>query len=150
MRASFKNRFGAEALFKEDDKEVQDKSKALYEDSIDAILARAEVLLRLWASVQTVQPWTGDHVALITGHPGKQHRCCSAHRYPVGFPLKCQATLRPQVVDERAGKNEGADELLSAFNVATFKSAEDDKAFWNRLIPVDAQGRDSAKKDVRN
>ena len=36
-------RFGAEALFKEDDKTVEDKSKALYEDSIDAILARAEV-----------------------------------------------------------------------------------------------------------
>lgn len=36
-------RFGAEALFKEDDQTVEDKSKALYEDSIDAILARAEV-----------------------------------------------------------------------------------------------------------
>ena len=50
-----------------------------------------------------------------------------------------------QVVDEGAGKNEGADELLSAFNVATFKSAEDDKAFWNRLIPVDAQTKDEKK-----
>lgn len=49
-----------------------------------------------------------------------------------------------QVVDEGAGKNEGADELLSAFNVATFKSAEDDKAFWNRLIPADTRP-DSAK-----
>ena len=27
-------------------------------------------------------------------------------------------------------------ELLSAFNVATFKQDEDDAAFWNRLIPV--------------
>jgi hypothetical protein len=36
-------RFGAEALFKEDDQTVEDKSKALYEDSIDAIRARAEV-----------------------------------------------------------------------------------------------------------
>lgn len=36
-------RFGAEALFKENESEVADKSKALYEDSIDAILARAEV-----------------------------------------------------------------------------------------------------------
>ena len=29
------------------------------------------------------------------------------------------------------------DELLSSFNVASFKSDEDDQAFWNRLIPVD-------------
>ena len=42
MGVSFR-RFGAEALFKEDDQTVEDKSKALYEDSIDAILARAEV-----------------------------------------------------------------------------------------------------------
>lgn len=46
------------------------------------------------------------------------------------------------------GKNEGADELLSAFNVATFKSAEDDKAFWNRLIPVDTRDTESGKKQV--
>lgn len=52
-----------------------------------------------------------------------------------------------QVVDEGAGKNEGADELLSAFNVATFKSAEDDKAFWNRLIPADT--RTDTDKKVR-
>jgi hypothetical protein len=54
-----------------------------------------------------------------------------------------------QVVDEGMGKNEGADELLSAFNVATFKSAEDDKAFWNRLIPVDVQNSETGKKQVR-
>jgi hypothetical protein len=47
------------------------------------------------------------------------------------------------------GKNEGADELLSAFNVATFKSAEDDKAFWNRLIPVDVQNTETGKQQVR-
>jgi hypothetical protein len=47
------------------------------------------------------------------------------------------------------GKNEGADELLSAFNVATFKSAEDDKAFWNRLIPVDVQNTENGKQQVR-
>ena len=34
---------------------------------------------------------------------------------------------------------QGADQLLSAFNVATFKNQEDDKAFWNRLIPVTEQ-----------
>jgi hypothetical protein len=47
------------------------------------------------------------------------------------------------------GKNEGADELLSAFNVATFKSAEDDKAFWNRLIPVDVQNTETGKQQVQ-
>ena len=47
------------------------------------------------------------------------------------------------------GKNEGADELLSAFNVASFKSAEDDKAFWNRLIPVDVQNTETGKQQVR-
>lgn len=51
-----------------------------------------------------------------------------------------------QVVEEGAGKNEGADELLSAFNVATFKSAEDDKAFWNRLIPVDVRDAENEKQ----
>ena len=54
-----------------------------------------------------------------------------------------------QVVDEGMGKNEGADELLSAFNVATFKSAEDDKAFWNRLIPAGERTADE-KKTVRS
>jgi len=37
---------------------------------------------------------------------------------------------------------QGADQLLSAFNVATFKNQEDDKAFWNRLIPVTEQPPD--------
>ena len=37
---------------------------------------------------------------------------------------------------------QGADQLLSAFNVATFKNQEDDKAFWNRLIPVTEQPLD--------
>jgi len=53
------------------------------------------------------------------------------------------------VVDEGMGKNEGADELLSAFNVATFKSAEDDKAFWNRLIPVDSREEEKKAKQVK-
>ena len=45
---------------------------------------------------------------------------------------------------------QGADELLSAFNVATFKNAEDDKAFWNRLIPVSVEAPDEAEiKEVR-
>ena len=41
------------------------------------------------------------------------------------------------VQDTKAEMNERNDELLSSFNVATFKSDEDDQAFWNRLIPVD-------------
>lgn len=40
-----------------------------------------------------------------------------------------------QVVHDSDQNKEG-DELLSAFNVATFKADEDDAAFWNRLIPV--------------
>ena len=45
---------------------------------------------------------------------------------------------------------QGANELLSAFNVATFKSEEDDKAFWNRLIPVSEQAPDADEiKQVR-
>ena len=37
-------RFGAEQLFKEDDQQVKEKSKALYEEDIDAILNRAEIV----------------------------------------------------------------------------------------------------------
>ena len=33
-------------------------------------------------------------------------------------------------------------ELLSSFNVATFKADEDDTAFWNRLIPVQERAKD--------
>ena len=62
----------------------EEKKKQLYEEGIDAILARAEV-----------------------------------------------------VQDTKAELTERNDELLSSFNVATFKSDEDDQAFWNRLIPVD-------------
>lgn len=40
-----------------------------------------------------------------------------------------------QVVHDGDKPTEG-DELLSSFNVATFKQDEDDAAFWNRLIPV--------------
>ena len=50
---------------------------------------------------------------------------------------------RAEVVDSRAcmqqegeGEEAGAGELLSSFNVATFKNVEDDAAFWNRLIPT--------------
>lgn len=62
----------------------EEKKKQLYEEGIDAILARAEV-----------------------------------------------------VQDTKAEMAERNDELLSSFNVASFKSDEDDQAFWNRLIPVD-------------
>ena len=41
-----------------------------------------------------------------------------------------------QVVQDTKGQvDQRNDELLSSFNVATFKSDEDDAAFWNRLIP---------------
>ena len=42
-----------------------------------------------------------------------------------------------QVVNETdATHADAGGELLNAFNVATFKSEEDDAAFWNRLIPT--------------
>lgn len=46
------------------------------------------------------------------------------------------------VQDTKAEMAERNDELLSSFNVATFKSDEDDQAFWNRLIPVDQRAKD--------
>ncbi|KAK9824197.1 hypothetical protein WJX72_008454 [[Myrmecia] bisecta] len=82
-------RFGAEELFKEDENVKQEKTKQLYEEGIDAILARAEV-----------------------------------------------------VQDTKA--HEAGGELLSSFNVATFKNEEDDTAFWNRLIPVDERAAEDA------
>ena len=73
------------ALLSQENEAVQEeKKKQLYEEGIDAILARAEV-----------------------------------------------------VQDTKAEMAERNDELLSSFNVASFKSDEDDQAFWNRLIPVD-------------
>ena len=39
------------------------------------------------------------------------------------------------VQDTKGQVDQRNDELLSSFNVATFKSDEDDAAFWNRLIP---------------
>ena len=53
--------------------------------------------------------------------------------------------LLRQVVTEADGA--GADvggELLNAFNVKTFANEEDDAAFWNRLIPVNKQGKGGA------
>lgn len=49
------------------------------------------------------------------------------------------------VQDTKAEMAERNDELLSSFNVATFKSDEDDQAFWNRLIPVDQRAKDQAE-----
>ncbi len=40
------------------------------------------------------------------------------------------------------------DELLSSFNVATFKQDEDDAAFWNRLIPVTERPKSEPAKAV--
>jgi len=71
-------------LSQENEAVQEEKKKQLYEEGIDAILARAEV-----------------------------------------------------VQDTKAEMAERNDELLSSFNVASFKSDEDDQAFWNRLIPVD-------------
>ena len=41
------------------------------------------------------------------------------------------------VDDKQAGSIEGGNnDLLNAFNVATFKGEDDDAAFWDRLIPA--------------
>ena len=47
---------------------------------------------------------------------------------------------------DAAGADAGG-ELLNAFNVATFKSEEDDVAFWNRLIPVNKRKAAPADSD---
>lgn len=39
-------------------------------------------------------------------------------------------------------------ELLNAFNVATFKSEEDDAAFWNRLIPIEQQAEEEEPEEL--
>ena len=53
-----------------------------------------------------------------------------------------------QVVDNRTTTDTGAAaELLSSFNVATFKNDEDDATFWSRLITTDE--RDKMDKDTK-
>ena len=51
------------------------------------------------------------------------------------------------VQDTKAEMTERNDELLSSFNVATFKSDEDDQAFWNRLIPVDQRIKEQPQEE---
>lgn len=58
-------------------------------------------------------------------------------------------TIWLQVVHDSDQKKEG-DELLSAFNVATFKADEDDAAFWNRLIPVSERPKAETETNVQN
>lgn len=54
-----------------------------------------------------------------------------------------------QVVQDGDKPTEG-DELLSSFNVATFKQDEDDAAFWNRLIPVTERPKAEPAKAVED
>lgn len=42
---------------------------------------------------------------------------------------------------------EKKNELLSAFNVATFKNDEDDATFWSRLIPDDQRAKVPERKN---
>ncbi|KAL4434102.1 hypothetical protein ABPG75_000543 [Micractinium tetrahymenae] len=81
-------RFGAEELFREghgDEAADERHGKAIMEEDLDAILARAEV-------------------------------------------------VEDKGETQQAGR---MGDLLGQFNVATFKTNEDDAAFWNRLIPED-------------
>ncbi|KAI3707690.1 hypothetical protein L6452_26319 [Arctium lappa] len=45
---------------------------------------------------------------------------------------------RAEKVEQKGAENEGGHELLSAFKVANFCSAEDDGSFWSRWIKPDA------------
>ena len=52
---------------------------------------------------------------------------------------------RAEVVEQKEESAPGgADDLLAAFNVATFKNNEDDAAFWDRLIPENMRPKEQA------
>ncbi|CAI9106222.1 OLC1v1005326C1 [Oldenlandia corymbosa var. corymbosa] len=60
---------------------------------------------------------------------------------------------RAEKVEEKASNQEGGSELLSAFKVADFCSAEDDGSFWSRMIKPEAvaQAEDAlAPRAARN
>eukprot|EP00955_Chlamydomonas_euryale_P108567 365860-Chlamydomonas_euryale.AAC.6 len=112
-------RFGAEELFKQagdgdgDGDATAERDRRVYEEDIDAILERAEVV---------------DAAEYAAGGGGGS--------------------------GTDGGGGEGGDsgaggQLLSSFNVATFKSDEDDAAFWNRLIPVDVRPEVCARARVK-
>ena len=58
--------------------------------------------------------------------------------------------LHEQVVTDTDAPPDAGGELLSAFNVATFKAEEDDTAFWNRLISADERPRENSKAAPEN
>jgi hypothetical protein len=160
-------RFGAENLFEEDKDDVQIKEEVkkrdqqLYEEDIDAILARAEVVDQ---RVQVRVPSFLTPLACARYPAIRTTVLCCARRS--GFcwhehmlqrssgcvldtrmilwdahtsnaallTINCStgSTSGGTVIQEEA--EEKKNELLSAFNVATFKNKEDDATFWNRLI----------------
>ncbi|KAG1670416.1 hypothetical protein FOA52_010151 [Chlamydomonas sp. UWO 241] len=109
-------RFGAEGLFKAGEEAVDgvqgtggaatEQDTRAYEEDIDAILARAEVV-----DSRTYEDAGADGVASTSG----------------------------------AVSGGG---LLQSFNVATFKSDEDDAAFWSRLIPATARPAAQEQEDL--
>lgn len=49
---------------------------------------------------------------------------------------------RAEVIEQKDDAPGGASDLLSSFNVATFKADDDDAAFWSRLIPEHMRPKD--------
>lgn len=56
---------------------------------------------------------------------------------------------RAEHVEQRADEStRGASDLLNSFNVATFRTAEDDTTFWNRLIQESERPKEA--EEARN
>lgn len=55
---------------------------------------------------------------------------------------------RAEEVDHKEEGGQGASDLLSSFNVATFKADGDDAAFWDRLIPESMRPQEREKEVI--
>jgi chromodomain-helicase-DNA-binding protein 1 len=108
-------RFGAEAIFKEDDADKAAAERALLAEDLDTILARAEVM-------DFNPEAAGDGGAGAGGGGGG-----GGGAAPSGIPP--------------------GNELLASFSVATFQTAmaEDDAAFWARIVPREDRPPDEAE-----
>ena len=55
---------------------------------------------------------------------------------------------RAEVVEQKEDASGGPSDLLSSFNVATFKADEDDAAFWSKLIPEDRRPKEEPSESI--
>lgn len=121
--------------------ETHEAARAMYEEDIDAILARAEVVDNTQSQVRARKERLGQQPhpqARLSRGRGRADSCWAAltwQRAPGGGCLAAQWALRFPCLLQAQEEGPGG-ELLSSFNVATFKNEEDDAAFWSRLIPV--------------